>query len=214
MASLSSRRNSSSSGHSPSRRSSRMDSVFEEDGSTVFSSPPNSPLLSRSVNLLLANENGARNRSPSLPVATSPQHPVTIARSRSPSLPMSNKTNRMDDSNDLSSAEPSERQSRIDLCGHRTTNRSNSAYTDRSDSGISDCSHSSLLSSFSKPWLIHEEDETDPNFVNGHSSSSTKPNYSLCSPTGGSIVAEKNRDGVTAGQRRPLDSSLPDKWRK
>ena len=187
MASLSSRRNSSSSAQSPSRRSSRMDSLCEEDGS-VFT-PPHSPILSRAAGL---NETGgARNRSPSLPVSVQP----IISRSRSPSLPIVASAKpgavvdgqpsdgspvRSDRSFYLADLPPerSERNSRVDLCGDRPdrlTNRSNSAYTDRSDSGISDCSHSSLMISFSKP--IHEEDENEL-IVNGAYSPAANLSYS------------------------------------
>ena len=143
MASLSSSRRNSSC--SPSRRSSRMDSICSNEDHSVFT-PPGSPLLMRS-------SVESRTRSPSLPTTQLPN----INRSRSPSLPVGSNS-----VNDVSRTKSTERSSRSDVFeANREANRSNTAYTNRSDSGISTCSHSSLLDSFNKPWLIHEEDEND-----------------------------------------------------
>jgi len=63
---------------------------------------------------------------------------TSSARTRSPSLPASG--------------------------GHPMSN-ARRTYTDRSDSGISDCSNysSALFSSLNTPWLIQEEDESGCN---------------------------------------------------
>ena len=114
-----------------------MDSVCEEDNNSVFSH---------------GSTKESRQRSPSLPVVTTnpavlngihnmllPAAVVTSsARTRSPSLPAS---------------------------GGPPMSNARRTYTDRSDSGISDCSNhsSALLSSLNTPWLIQEEDESGCN---------------------------------------------------
>lgn len=107
-----------------------MDSVYEEDNNSVFGHNNN---LHDKLSEPMSSES-SRQRSPSLPVVAS----GGIARSRSPSLPAQ-----------APSSTP------VGAVAKRS-------YTDRSDSGISDCSnHSSgLLTSFSTPWLIQEEDES------------------------------------------------------
>lgn len=115
-----------------------MDSVCEVDNNSVFSH---------------GSTIESRQRSPSLPVVTTnpavlngihnmllPAAVVTSsARTRSPSLPASG--------------------------GPPMSNARTRTYTDRSDSGISDCSNhsSALLSSLNTPWLIQEEDESGCN---------------------------------------------------
>lgn len=88
------------------------------------------------------------------------------------------------------------------VSGDRSANRSNSAYTDRSDSGISNCSHSSLLDSFSKPWLIHEEDESG----GGCGGDGDKLMHFTIHCAGGAAMAEKGRSVVSS--RHSTDSAL------
>jgi len=152
------------------------------DGHSMVFTPPGSPLLLRSA-MASSCENAARNRSPSLPIAST-QLPPNINRSRSPSLGVAH-------ANVVASVVSekgvngtrSERCSRSDVfLNNREANRSNTAYSNRSDSGISTCSHSSLLDSFSKPWLIHEEEENDEKL---------NPFAIGCS-SGGATLAEKS----------------------
>ena len=160
MASLSSasRRNSSSSSNG--RRSSRMDSLCEEDNGSVFSNSP------RTTSSLLAPANGdpvARIRSPSLPVVSHPSQSSTagIARSRSPSLPASETGSNCPLTNEAPVGSNSPRRA---------------YYADRSDSGISDCSnHSSMLLSGSyMPALIQEEEDETCTEISGLTNGSVR----------------------------------------
>lgn len=180
MASLSSsRRNSSSS--STGRRSSRMDSLCEEDQGSVFGGSTNS-VTSRTNSSNV--ESIARLRSPSLPVVTQ-QPPTGIARSRSPSLPVT----------EGQSAET----------GTHSPRRS--YYADRSDSGISDCStHSStLLSGSHMPTLIQEEEDescTDTNDLLTNGSSSLRVTG------GGSTVPRQIDSGRHSGHNSLKSNSV------
>ena len=223
-----SRKNSTASGHSPSRRSSRMDSLSEDNAAF-----PSAHSLRLHSTIDSIDENASRNRSPSLPVEQS-----NLSRSRSPSLPaplamkpnQSNvlqsitadcnlsefPINRLRQISGQSLLQHDQVPGRTDFAVCQTehinrsdsrnpefdksASRSNSAYTDRSDSGISDCSHSSLLGSFNKPWLIHEEDESD--VLNGVRITG-KINYPLCS-TGDDIVLPKSKGVIN---HHSLDSA-------
>ena len=170
MASLTSasRRNSASSASSScGRRSSRMDSLSEEDHSSVFR-----PIKSGGDNSLTThnptNDPTARHRSPSLPVVSTTGG---IARSRSPSLPVS----------------PNSPET-VAVLDRSVSCRSYSAVSDRSDSGVSDCSRhsSSLLSSVfgaTGQLVIQEEDE-------GSSGSTADLNHD--SMTNGSISSSSS----------------------
>lgn len=183
MASLSSasRRNSSSS--STGRRTSRMDSLCEEEQGSVFSSGSSSRFATSS---LTAPTNGAdpvtRIRSPSLPVVTHPcQSPGSspgIARSRSPSLPATGPAIELPDRSPPATISVNNSPRRV-------------YYADRSDSGISDCSNhsSTLLSGSHMPTLIQEEEDdehcgTESALTNGCSSSDRF--------TGGTFLAQKS----------------------
>lgn len=186
MASLSSsRRNSSSS--STGRRSSRMDSLCEEDQGSVFSSGSSSRIATTS---LTSPTNGAdpvtRIRSPSLPVVTHPCQSSNpgIARSRSPSLPATGPAIEL----------PDRSPAPVSVASPRRV-----YYADRSDSGISDCSNhsSTLLSGSHMPTLIQEEEDdeycsSESGLTNGCSS------FSSGCFTGGIPLAEKS--GGLGGQ--------------
>lgn len=194
MASLTSasRRNSASSASSScGRRSSRMDSLSEEDNSSVFR-----PIKSGDNSLTThnpTNDPTARHRSPSLPVVSTTGG---IARSRSPSLPVS----------------PNSPET-VTVLDRSVSCRSYSAVSDRSDSGVSDCSRhsSSLLSSVfgaTGQLVIQEEDEgssgstTDLNhdsMTNGSISSSIIP--------GSSAQTNKSRSVVNKS-RYSIDSAI------
>lgn len=199
MASLSSasRRNSSSS--STGRRSSRMDSLCEEEHGSVFSGSSGGSGSRLATSSLTAPTNGAdpatspRIRSPSLPVVTHPcqssgSSTPGIARSRSPSLPVT------DLMSDRSSGPVSASSSRRVY------------YADRSDSGISDCSNhsSTLLSGTHMPTLIQEEE--DDEFCNSPALITNGCSSSSSSPAGGTSLAPKS--GGRGGQCAPKSKSV------
>ena len=191
MASLSSasRRNSASSASSScGRRSSRMDSLSEEDHSVfrpIKAGGGDSSLTAHNLNNN-NNDPTARHRSPSLPVVSTSGG---IARSRSPSLPVN-----------PNSPETTTAASSVATGLDRSV--SCRSYTDRSDSGVSDCSRhsSSLLSSVlgaTGRLVIEEEDETGSG-----TGSTTDINH--VSMTNGSSIIPGSSDFETNNKSRSV----------
>ena len=76
-------------------------------------------------------------------------------------------------------------------------------YTDRSDSGISDCSNhsSALLSSLNTPWLIQEEDESGCNDTSTTSSNGLTNGTHL-------IHSGEESNGITGGGSNKATSGV------